>query len=677
MPISNRALSIAGIVCFLIFFFLFPLVRADEEPVTQPHVVRVGIYDNKPKIYRDDDGQVKGFFADILNYTAAQEGWKIDYIDGTWDEGLERLKNNEIDIMVDVALSEERQQVYDFNNETALFAWGVIYTRPGVKIEKINDLEGKNIAVMKSGILFTGPWGIENLLNSFQIKSNYTDVKVYGDVFKLLDQGEADAGVVNTFYGFANQKDYKVVRTNIVFNPSELRFALTKNAPANPYLIEKLDANLQKQKADNNSAYQKNMQAFLTEMEASQEVEVFPVWAQMTLIISGIGIAALLVIYFIALRYRVKLEKTVRARTAELKRSEEKYRTTIERANDGVAIIQDQIIKYGNAALASIRGEPLEKIIGQNFTKFVDKESLPKVVDFYKRRLRNEKIPTEYETVLRNVAGDKIYVEVNTGLADYEGRLADVVMVHDITERKKSEAKVKELNELRKKFVQIVSHQLRTPLTSIRWNTEALLSGDMGKMEPAQEQILRSTNRAEATVINRLGDLLTVMEIEEGRENLSKETASIESLWGSVIKDVKKKCQAKNLRFIYHSPDKLLPKVSIDLEKMRVVFWQLMSNALDYTRPGGKIETRFINRRGRIRFEVSDNGIGIPEVEQPRIFEKFFRASNAAAMETDRSGIGLSIAKFYIEEHGGKIGFSSEESKGSTFWFEIPASSGD
>lgn len=673
MPSLNRFFSAAAIGLVLFSLFLSPgFAMAAAEIIAPPEVVRVGIYDNKPKIYRDTDGIVKGFFADILNYTAEKENWKIDYVYGTWEEGLDRLAKNEIDIFVDVAFSEDREKNYDFNNETALFSWGVIYTRPGVAIESIYDLEGKNIAVMKSGILFTGPWGIKNLLESLRVKANFTDVTVYDDVFSLLDEKQVDAGVVNTFYGYANEKDYQVTRTNIVFNPSELRFALTKDDPHNPYLIEKLDANLKELKENKDNIYQKHMQDFLTAIEADQKVETFPRWAQISLLTGAGIIIAFIVITLIARRYQAKLEETVEKRTAELKKSEEKYRTTVERANDGLIIIQNNVIKYGNPAVSRLRGEPLENIVGQNFTKFIAPEEIPKVAARYQKRLAGEKVAADYETVLLKKDGQKIPVFLNAAIGDFEGRPADIVIIHDMSEQKKTEAKVKELNELRKKFVQIVSHQLRTPLTSIRWSTESLLGGDMGKLEPNQEHVLRSLDRAEGTIISRLGDLLTVMEIEEGRTAMSFETSSLESLWGSAMKDIKKRCQAKKINFHYQPPDQLLPKASLDLEKIRLVFNQLVGNAIDYTPSGGQIKTRLFQKDNQIRFEVADSGIGIPAVEQPRIFTKFFRASNAASREPDRSGIGLAIAKFYIEQHGGKIGFTSEEGRGSIFWFEIP-----
>lgn len=110
---------------------------------TDSKTVKVGVYDNSPKIYKDANGTIKGFWADITNYIAQKEGWNLIYVFGTWDEGLARLEKGEIDLMVDVAVSDARKEKYDFNNETALLSWSIIYTRKDFDIKSFKDLEGK------------------------------------------------------------------------------------------------------------------------------------------------------------------------------------------------------------------------------------------------------------------------------------------------------------------------------------------------------------------------------------------------------------------------------------------------------------------------------------------------------------------------------------------------------
>ncbi|MFH1426328.1 MAG: PAS domain-containing sensor histidine kinase [Candidatus Kerfeldbacteria bacterium] len=261
-------------------------------------------------------------------------------------------------------------------------------------------------------------------------------------------------------------------------------------------------------------------------------------------------------------------------------------------------------------------------------------------------------------------------------LKNDKGKLEGVlVTLQDVTNQKVYEETLKGLDELKSKFITIVSHQIRTPLTSIRWNLENLLDGTFGELEEAQKNFIRSIHDAEAELISRLTDLLLVVDIEERRISIDAESISLESLCGSVMKEYEKKAGLKQIKFKYIPPETPLPEMMVDRNKMRDVFVQLMRNAIDYTEEKGTIAAKLFKKGDMVRFEVKDNGIGIPKVEQPRIFTRFFRASNAALMETDRSGLGLTIAQYYVEKHGGKIGFTSADQKGSTFWVEIPIKS--
>lgn len=229
-----------------------------------------------------------------------------------------------------------------------------------------------------------------------------------------------------------------------------------------------------------------------------------------------------------------------------------------------------------------------------------------------------------------------------------------------------------ELNKVKNKFITIISHQLRTPLNSIRWNLEALLDETLGKLNKQQKEFLRITYDAELDVIQRIHDMLAVLEIEEGHISTEKKPVSIESLWQPVMQELEAKAKRKEIRFEFKPPKKPLPVVRCDANRIKQVLKHLGSNAVTYTKKKGKIEASLKKVKGNIRFEITDTGIGIPKEEQKYIFDHFYRATNAHSMLTDSSGIGLSVSKYFIEQHSGTIGFTSEEGAGSTFWFEIP-----
>jgi len=242
-----------------------------------------------------------------------------------------------------------------------------------------------------------------------------------------------------------------------------------------------------------------------------------------------------------------------------------------------------------------------------------------------------------------------------------------LVILHDITREKVIE-------RLKTEFVSIAAHQLRTPLSAIKWTLSMLAGGEVGKITNDQKELLDKTYRSNERMIGLVNDLLNTARIEEGKFLAKLIKHDFIKIVNEIVIPFGKEVEKKGLLFEYQKPAEAAPSVEVDAEKISLAIQNILDNSLHYTKTGGiKVSLTFDKQPNEFLLTVADSGMGISQKEQLRIFSKFFRASSAVKMETEGSGLGLFIAKNIVEAHGGKIWFESEEGKGTTLYFTLPA----
>ena len=228
-----------------------------------------------------------------------------------------------------------------------------------------------------------------------------------------------------------------------------------------------------------------------------------------------------------------------------------------------------------------------------------------------------------------------------------------------------------DIAEMKSRFLEIVTHQLLTPLTSVRWNIEWLLKGELGPLKSKQKELLSITEKNYESILVMINDWVEALDVERGYMRMNPEPLDIKRYIKLVVDEMMHLVEVKKIKLKVSVPRSTM-LVSADKSKVIFVLKKLVHNAIVYTHEGGSLEIKVKKVGKMIRVEVKDTGVGIPYDEQHRIFNKFFRASNASLAQPNASGVGLFVAKAMIEAHGGSIWFDSEEGKGTTFFFTLP-----
>lgn len=229
---------------------------------------------------------------------------------------------------------------------------------------------------------------------------------------------------------------------------------------------------------------------------------------------------------------------------------------------------------------------------------------------------------------------------------------------------------VKEIDQQKDELLGIVSHQLATPVSSIKWYTEMMADGDLGKITKTQKDHLKSMQAVISNLSDLVSMILDVSRIQLGRVRVEKEKMDINILLNEIFEVIQPKAKEKSISLKIKYPSKI-PPVFLDKRYTRMTIENLLTNAIKYVPNKGNVEFNLTYNRQKIFCNVKDNGCGIPKAEQEKIFGKLFRASNVRN-SIDGNGFGLFVAKGAIEAQGGKIWFTSEENKGTTFFIELP-----
>lgn len=705
--------------CKLLFIMILCLSSYTVLAETEQIRLKVGFYSNYPKVYRTDDGRASGVFIEILEQIAKNENWKLDYVFGTWEECLTRLQNGEIDIMPDVAASEERRKLFDFHQKPVLMSWGCIYTKTDPYINSVFDLTGKTVAVLRGSILTDGEEGIYNLVKHYRVQCNFIEADDYDSVFKLVRDGRADAGVVNRFFGTAFESEYGVKLNNFIFYPTSLYFAFTRNSPENNELITITDYYIGSWLDDMDSVYYH----ILSDYNLYPKKRI-PKW--IIPLLSGFGLLLALFITGLALlKWQVNRQTLLlRLANSKLKEEVEEHHNTMDKLQKsrelyrsfvdnipGLVFMYDKDTNGHRKSL--ITPKRSEEILGpevgrktvldvNTFFDYVAPEDY-KIIEEQALKAENENgiLDVEYRVNLdrqtqrwfRSIGrvtilpdGDRRWQGVILDIDDRKNleRQLEHHRIHleelvesrtlDLQNRtgelEKANAQLKEADRLKSIFLASMSHELRTPLNSIIGFTGILLMGMVGDLTDEQRKQLEIVKNSSKHLLALINEILDISKIEAGKAELALEKINISEVACEVASLLKARADEKHIGLICATE----PDFEVFSDRLRLsqILINIAGNALKFT-DNGSVNIK-VTKKSDNEFEmiISDTGCGVKSEDMHRLFEPFQQIDSLLTKKHEGTGLGLHLTQKIVTLLGGNIKVRSDYGKGTEFIVTLP-----
>jgi PAS domain S-box-containing protein len=412
------------------------------------------------------------------------------------------------------------------------------------------------------------------------------------------------------------------------------------------------------------------------------EMRIF--WIFLPLVIGAIIISFIFVPSFLAILISgilLAIEGVVFASGVSLARFNLDSRRYQKQLESIIAGLTDGVITYDQNFKILLFSQSAERIFNLSAKEVIDKVISPKDVENPKLSLLVKVLYPALAPVMVNRSNPGVYpqvVDLSFDSPKLELRVS-TSLIKDVNNKTLGFVKIVrdqtrdvEILKSKSEFVTVTSHQLRTPLTSLRWIFESL-AGDK-TLSPENHQFASDGLSLVEQMVKIVNDLLNIASIEEGRFGYNFEETDIVDFIGKILSDLAPQARQYSLNVFFDKPDEPLPHVFIDKSKMGIVLNNLLSNAVRYNVKNGEIavSVKKLENQPFIEISVRDTGIGIPEEEIGKLFTEFYRASNAVATQTEGSGLGLYIVKNIVEAHGGKIWVESAINKGSIFYFTLP-----
>lgn len=362
-----------------------------------------------------------------------------------------------------------------------------------------------------------------------------------------------------------------------------------------------------------------------------------------------------------------------------LKESQEKFRTIAEQASIGIAIFQNKKVKYLNHAYADILGYPYDEVKRwsyEDIEKIIHSDDLAKVrngLRKFQNEIENNDI-VNYIARIKTKSNKMIWLETSLTSIQYQNKDAILVTGIDITEKKNAEKELKRLNRLKSELLRRTSHELKTPLVSIKGFSDLLTELYSQKLDKEMTAIVNEIKKGSDRLENLIKDILKASKLQSGKIKIHKTYGNLSAIIKKVLEELQGIIKSRKHSITLDIENRLYAK--FEQKRIKEVIENLLVNAIKYTPPEGEIIITSERNSKFIKISIKDTGIGLTVKEQKTIFREFGKIEKYGKgweIETEGTGLGLYICKKIIELHKGTIGVESQgKEKGSTFYFTLP-----
>lgn len=662
----------------LVLSFLLLFGPATLSGAAEKTSVKVGTFPFRPFIFTDSDGSTQGINADLLNQIAKENNWQLSYQSGTWNDGLQRAKNRQLDIITSVMYTEERDSFLDYAAVPVFSVWTEVYARYKSHVEDVFALQGKKVAIMKGDL---NAANFKQLAQSFNIDCDYIELPSHIEVFESVQQGTVTAGVAPNIFGLLNSSKFGLIRTPVIFAPKALYFCVPQGT--NQELLKTINETLLRWKQDPESYYYQTLKRWLG---GTSEQEIIPRWLLFSLLTT-------LLLLLSVFAWSQILKKQVKQHTKALAESENKFRTLFDEATVGLGMADANTgeILAVNETFANLLERPAEELIGKHHSLVHPEGRAKEQGQNSFQQHRTNKSGQRIESSLVTKSGRKLTVEIQAKAISFNGRDVMLASFIDISARKEAETKRQELElELRQKFKMEALGVMAGGMAHNFNNNMSIILGniELAQMKLSQADTIYSLLDDAKTALLRSRELVKQILTYSRQQQTENKPLHLAPLVDETMKLLRSTIPSTIEMQHQIAPQAAEALIEADPTRIQEALINLCTNAAHAMEEKGKlsvildqlelqaeeIPAQYQCRPGQfLCIKVQDNGCGISPENIEKIFDPFFTTKEVG----EGTGMGLSTVRGIVEQHQGLIKVQSTINEGTEFQLCFPTVASD